>query len=388
MIVRYDVPTRILLLTVAVVAGSLSCHSERDAPAEAAHDDPHHEHDAEAHDTHQESAGLDLHDVRGVTFAPAGAEREEGAWVAAEAISDATAVATASTTLTGTVDAILVAPGAVVRRGAALVQIRSPEQHALKAQLDQALVAQRQAQQSVERERRLFARQATSARELELAESEARATTLAYEAARAALELRGIDPDATAARSVLRSPVDGTLERYLVHVGQAVDAGTEIAQIVATGAARVRVELQLPGPQDWNVGAQTKVRRSDGLVWNAVVEGVPAAVDPVSRRVSYLLRLEGKELPLAGTPLEVRIPLARAVVLPQDSLQQIEGVWGVFVRDNEFARFQPVRKGPELGGEVMVLEGVAPGDPIATDGAYLLKALWLKRSGAGDDHGH
>jgi cobalt-zinc-cadmium efflux system membrane fusion protein len=167
-----------------------------------------------------------------------------------------------------------------------------------------------------------------------------------------------------------------------------VDAGTEIARIVATGAARVRVELQLPGPQDWNVGAQTKVRRSDGLVWNAVVEGVPAAVDPVSRRVSYLLRIEGKDLPLAGTPLEVRIPLARAVVLPQDALQQIEGVWGVFVRDNESARFQPVRKGPELGGEVMVLEGVAPGDQIATDGAYLLKALWLKRSGAGDDHGH
>jgi cobalt-zinc-cadmium efflux system membrane fusion protein len=75
-------------------------------------------------------------------------------------------------------------------------------------------------------------------------------------------------------------------------------------------------------------------------------------------------------------------------VLPQDSLQQIEGVWGVFVRDNEFARFQPVRKGPELGGEVMVLGGVAPGDPVATEGAYLLKALWLKRSGAGDDHGH
>jgi hypothetical protein len=35
-----------------------------------------------------------------------------------------------------------------------------------------------------------------------------------------------------------------------------------------------------------------------------------------------------------------------------------------------------------------VLEGLAPGDRIATEGAYLLKALALKRSGGGEAHAH
>jgi cobalt-zinc-cadmium efflux system membrane fusion protein len=82
------------------------------------------------------------------------------------------------------------------------------------------------------------------------------------------------------------------------------------------------------------------------------------------------------------------VPLAEGIVLPQVALQQVEGSWGVFVRDDEVARFRPVRKGPELGSEVMVLAGVEPGEEVATEGAYLLKALWLKRTGGGESHDH
>jgi multidrug efflux pump subunit AcrA (membrane-fusion protein) len=86
------------------------------------------------------------------------------------------------------------------------------------------------------------------------------------------------------------------------------------------------------------------------------------------------------------------VPLARAVVLPQTALQQIEGSWGVFVqveRDGESqAEFRPVNKGAELGSDVMILAGVTPGEQVATEGAYLLKALWLKRAGGGGGHDH
>jgi cobalt-zinc-cadmium efflux system membrane fusion protein len=119
------------------------------------------------------------------------------------------------------------------------------------------------------------------------------------------------------------------------------------------------------------------------------VEGVPASLDPDTRRLTYRLRLEGEEPPpLAGTPLEVRVPLALAIVLPQAALQQVEGSWGVFVREGEQARFQAVRRGAELGGDVLVLAGVEPGQVVATEGAYLLKSLYLKLSGGGDAHEH
>jgi cobalt-zinc-cadmium efflux system membrane fusion protein len=124
------------------------------------------------------------------------------------------------------------------------------------------------------------------------------------------------------------------------------------------------------------------------VTWQAAVEGLPTRVSPETRRLRYRLRIAGGEPPVGGTPLEVRVPLPEGVVVPQEALQQIEGDWGVFVADGETARFTPVQRGPELGGDVVVLAGVAPGQQIATSGAYLLRALALKQTSAGDAHAH
>jgi multidrug efflux pump subunit AcrA (membrane-fusion protein) len=115
---------------------------------------------------------------------------------------------------------------------------------------------------------------------------------------------------------------------------------------------------------------------------------MPASLSQETRRLTYHLRIGDPDLPNAGTPLEVRVPLPPGIVVPQDAVQQIEGEWGVFAVDDERARFVPIRRGPELGGDVIVLEGLEPGRRIAVEGAYLLKALTLKRSGGGDEHAH
>ena len=107
-----------------------------------------------------------------------------------------------------------------------------------------------------------------------------------------------------------------------------------------------------------------------------------------TRRLSYRLRLLGGPLPIPGTPLEVHVPLAKTVVLPQSALQQVEGTWGVFVKEGEEAMFRPVRRGPELGTDVMVLDGVKPGETVVGEGAYLLKSLQIKRKSGGEDHDH
>jgi len=378
-----------LALALLALAG---CAAERGAaPHEGEHSD-HAESAAEAEE--HEGAGtaaLDLAGVRGVTFTPVGEPREEGAWFAAEAIADPGALALVSTPVAGRLVALRATSGTPVAAGAPVAEIESPELADLAAAWISAQAHAERAGRDVERERRLLAAGATARREVEAAEAEAAVTAADLEAARLALAGRGIDPANVGARLVIRAPRAGTLAAYEVAVGETVSAGARLATIVAAGAARVQVELPLPGPQAWRAGAATEVRRSDGRVWRAVVEGTPPALSPATRRLTYLLRLAGaaeEELPLAGTPLEARVPLARAVVLPQEALQQIEGVWGVFVRTGEQAELRPVRKGPELGGDVMVLEGVAPGESVATEGAYLLKALWLKRAGGGEGHDH
>ena len=59
-----------------------------------------------------------------------------------------------------------------------------------------------------------------------------------------------------------------------------------------------------------------------------------------------------------------------------------------FVREDETVRFAPVRRGAELGGDVLVLDGVETGQIVATEGAYLLRSLYLKLSGGGEAHEH
>ncbi len=329
-------PLALALLALA------ACSTEPDA---ASHD-AHHEEDAGpagGAEGHEEAGGaaLDLAGVRGVTFAPVGEPREEGAWFAAEAIADPGALTVVSTPVAGRLVALLATPGTPVAAGAAVLEIESAELADLGAAWISADARSARAARDLERERRLLAAGATARRDVEAAEAEAAVAAADREAARLALAGRGLDPASVGARLVLRAPRAGTLATYEAAVGETVAAGARLATIVASGAARVQVELPLPGPQAWRAGATTEVRRSDGRVWSAIVEGTPPALSPTTRRLGYLLRLVGGaegDLPLAGTPLEARVPLARAVVLPQEALQQIEGVWGVFVRAGERRR--------------------------------------------------
>ena len=66
----------------------------------------------------------------------------------------------------------------------------------------------------------------------------------------------------------------------------------------------------------------------------------------------------------------------------------MEGTWGVFVKEGDEAMFRPVHRGPEFGTDVMVLDGVKPGETVVGEGAYLLKSLQIKRKSGGEDHDH
>jgi hypothetical protein len=134
----------------------------------------------------------------------------------------------------------------------------------------------------------------------------------------------------------------------------------------------------------WAVGVATEVRRGDGTRWRATVEGLPAGLTADTRRYPYLLKLAAGPFPSPGTPLEVRVPLARGIVLPQEALQIIEGDWGVFVEEGTDAVFRKVRRGAELGGDVLVLEGLEPTASCAATGSPPPSALTRTRTGAGE----
>jgi cobalt-zinc-cadmium efflux system membrane fusion protein len=70
-------------------------------------------------------------------------------------------------------------------------------------------------------------------------------------------------------------------------------------------------------------------------------------------------------------------------------LQRLDDGWVAFVPRAE-GRFavRPVGRGRDLGDQVEVLSGLADGDLVVLDGAFLLKAEAEKQAGGGDAHGH
>jgi cobalt-zinc-cadmium efflux system membrane fusion protein len=288
----------------------------------------------------------------------------------------------------GVVAAIHVAPGREVGTGTPLLTVRSPELATLAAALLSRRALREQAAAELAREERLAAAGAGAARELEAARAALRVARAEEEAASLQLEARGVAPGDAGASVAVRAPRRGRVTRYDVLSGEGVTSGQRLGTFATGRATLVGVELPLPGAPAWVPGAATTVRRGDGATWQARVEGLPTSVSADTRRLAYRLRLAGSEPPVAGTPLEVRVPLPPGIVVPQDALQQIEGEWGVFVADGEAAVFTPVRRGPEVGGDVVVLAGLSPGHRIAAAGAYLLKALVLKQAGGGEEHAH
>jgi len=334
-----------------------------------------------------EAPVLPLEGLRGIRWVEAPAPRAEGAWYPGEAIGDEGAQSVLSSPVAGRASSAPFPSGRAVARGATLLTIQSPEHAELLSHERVAAADLTRAEAALTREEKLFAAGATSQRELEDARREAAVARAESESARAGLSARGVNPADPPGRFVVRAPADGTVVRWNVHPGEGVVAGQELGRFQGNAARLVRLDLTPPGPS-WGLGDDTEARSSDGRRWKARVVGVPVVLAEDTRRLTFKLELTEGGLPLPGQPLEVRVPFAVAVILPQSAVQQIEGTWGVFARDGEKARFHAVRRGIELGSDVVIEDGVTPGEIIAADGAYLLKSLWLKARSGGDEHEH
>lgn len=348
-----------------------------------------HEKKAEAgHEGHDHDEGVSLEGIRGIRVMTVAGEHAESAWFPGEAVGDERAQAMVSSPVAGVVTKLLVPPGRKVGRGTAVAVVQSPELARLKADWLTARARRERVEADLAREQRLFDARAGSRRELEAAQSEAKVARAEEEAARLALEARGLTPESAGATFTVKAPDAGTVVTWKVVAGQGVAPGVELASFQAALASAVKVELAPGVGETWKPGHRVKVRASDGRTWMAEVEGAPLALSAEARRQSWRLKLAGGSAPLPGTAVEVEVGLARAICVPQVAVQQVEGVWGVFVQEGERAAFRPVKKGAEHGLEVVILEGLKAGDRVVAEGAYLLKSAQMKAKGGEEGHVH
>jgi cobalt-zinc-cadmium efflux system membrane fusion protein len=332
-----------------------------------------------------ETPVIPLDGLRGIRWIAAPEPRAVGEWFPGEAVGDESAQSVLSSPVSGRVVSAPLSPGRPVPRGTVLLEIESPEQAVLISRWLVAKADVERAEATLSREEKLASAGATSQREVDEARREASIARAESESARLGLEARGVRDSERSGRFSLRAPASGAVVRWNVRNGQGIEAGQELGNFQLASARLVHLDLSLPGPK-WHLGDETEVRSSDGRHWKTRVVGFPSILSDDTRRLTFRLEIIDGALPLPGQPVEVRVPFAVAVILPQSALQQVEGTWGVFVRADDRAEFHSVRRGAELGPNVVIEDGVRPGESIATDGAYLLKSLWLKGRSGGEDH--
>ncbi len=290
----------------------------------------------------------------------------------------------------GVIKKLSVDVGSVVKAGAPLATIESASVGADRSRLRAAKTRVEIAKVEYDRERALRDKGIVSDKEVLATKREWEDAKAEQAAARAALRMVGTGGGESGGY-VLRAPLAGTVTIRAATVGHMVDVDTVLFEIVDTRT--MWVEIDIPEDQLSLVAAgQNAVIVLDAMPkreWRGKIVYIALALDARTRTAKARVALDNPDgLLRANMYGRALIELADAkptVMVPKEAVQRAGGATLVFVRlAQDVFEARRVRVGLTDGGWVEILDGVEPGEPVATTGSFLLKTETLKGSiGAG-----
>lgn len=227
----------------------------------------------------------------------------------------------------------------------------------------------------------------------QVARQRAFATVGAYGMTAVQIERLLADGDASRATGAfeLLSPQAGTVIRDDFVIGEVVEPGRVLFEV--SDESQLWVEAQLRPEQAGGIaiGKPARVSR-DGAHW------LDGEVVQLHHRLDEGTRTQGVRIAVAnpdeelhpGEYVDVALQTTAAsarIAVPQDAVLLMQGAPTVFKLEGDELHPQPVETGVTRGGWTEIRAGLAEGDEIVTQGAFLLKSLTLK-SQMGEGHGH
>ncbi len=269
----------------------------------------------------------------------------------------------------GMVETFLVQKGSQVVRGQPIARIDS---EMLAAQLDEARAGARLAQEQWERQKRLWEDQEIGT---ELAYIQARETAVMRNATVRTLETR-------LAKKTITSPVDGTFEEYWYEQGEFAMPGSPFARIVSIDKVKIVGGVAERFAGDIVRGTQVEITIDNCPDANctADITYVGATVNPDSRTFSVEVTLPNPgHIMKPGMIANMLILTERiedAIIIPQEAVLRSEDGYQVFVVESEegreVARIRNIELGPAGDDQVVVIDGLTPGDQVVTVGQLKL----------------
>jgi RND family efflux transporter MFP subunit len=252
--------------------------------------------------------------------------------------------------------------GAVVRKGTLLVELEAPELTTNARSLAaQAEIAEREAA----RQQELLQQGITSQR---TADEKAAEATGARSAAVAAAQLL--------ARARITSPINGAVQRVLVHPGERVDAGASLVEVIDGSTLDLIAAVPAADLGRLKVGAVAAVL-ADGATESraGTVQALAPAVDSLTNAGQAVIRIPNASHALrAGTGATALVAVGKrrdAVVVPDSAIVVVGDSMSVFVVEGDtMARVRSVTVGTRRGGRAEIKAGLKPGQIVVTSGAF------------------
>ncbi|MEN3277679.1 MAG: hypothetical protein V7631_3469 [Massilia sp.] len=269
--------------------------------------------------------------------------------------------------------------GAIVKKGDVLMQL-DPQDLKLAAAGAQASLRAAETNRDLasadyKRYQELRAKNFVSQSVLDSKRAALRAAQAEADAARAAF--RGQSNQAGYASLV--SDIDGVVTGIDAEVGQVVNAGTPVVRVARTDEMEVVIGI----PED-RVGDLRKVSSVTVRMWAKPDVAIPGRVREVSPVADPATRTYTAKVAIPPSP-NVRLGMTAAVQIasrngggglpaPLTALHHQKGVTGVWIVENGAVRLVPVQVVGQAGNEVLLGDGVRPGQTIVTAGVNQLRA--------------
>jgi len=188
-------------------------------------------------------------------------------------------------------------------------------------------------------------------------------------------------------RYIIKSPLAGTIADQTVVLGQGIRPGDQLFEVVDTQQVWVFASLPIEQAQRFNIGDKGTIVAKGRKPIQAPLAYISPVADKATLTVQLRFDVDNSHgLLKPNEYVEVRLEQGASSLLaiPVTAPTLVEGVRGVFVKQNNDYTFTPVKLGQESDGWVEVTDGLAEGDEVVVAGVFDLKNSLLKDSIAGD----
>ena len=293
----------------------------------------------------------------------------------------------------GRLDTVAVKLGDRVTKGQVVAKIEDREireqinQTVATLDVNKANVTQREnevqvQQNALDRTRASFERGLVAKQLLE--DAEARYTAAASQlnvakAQQAQTQFRIDELKITLSNTIILSPIDGFVSRRNLDPGGFSGTNTVMLTVVDLGSVRMVGNLVEKGFRKVTAGvaAVVTVDTFPGEEFTGQVSRVAPVFDPATRTAQMEIEVPNPGFRLKpGMYARVRLTVERrpdALTVPRNAVVDVDGKRGVFLVDNQVARFVEVKAGLSDGERIEILEGVSVGQRVITIGAMALR---------------